>query len=140
MNQHHKVIAVFLVAVMGIWGCTQGPAGGSPEKIKTLETKVNKLEEDFKTAAAARDQARKKLSETEALANQLRGEHDKIANECTDLRGQLKNRTAERDTALLHFEGFRKSLKDLIGQTEASLAKPNSAPIITVSQPKNPGS
>src|SRR5882672_7091729 len=111
MTQHQKVLAVLVVALVGIWGCAQGPAGGaSAEKIKNLEAKVTRLEDDLKATATSRDQARKKLAETE--------------KERDDLQTQVCVRTAERDALTNHFESFRKGLKDLLGQTEAALGKP----------------
>ncbi len=97
-----------------------------------------RLEEDFRRAAAARDQFRKKLNENEQATTQLRQEFDVLQKDRDQLRAQLKTRTAERDSVAGQFDVFRKSLKDLIGQTEAALAKPPAPPIITVSQPKGP--
>lgn len=132
MSSHQKALAVLVVAVLGIWGCAQGPAGGSSaEKIRNLEAKVNRLEDDFKAATAARDQFRKKLGETEAAVAELRQQRD-------ELQTQLKSRTTERDTLTQQFDAFRKSLKDLIGQTESALGKPAAPPATTVTQTKAP--
>jgi chromosome segregation ATPase len=132
MTQYQRALGVLFVAVLGIWGCTQGPAGSAAaEKLKSLESKLNRVEDEFRAATAARDQFRKKLSEAE---NQL----DVMQKDRDDLRGQVKARTAERDALSQQFEVFRKTLKDLIGQTEASLAKPSPPPISTVSQPAVP--
>ena len=139
MTQYQRALAVLFVAVLGIWGCTQGPAGSAAaEKVKSLESKLNRVEDEFRAATAARDQFRKKLTEAENLSVQLRQELDAMQKDRDDLRGQVKARTAERDTLSQQFEVFRKRLKDLIGQTEASLAKPSPPPISTVSQPAVP--
>lgn len=129
MKQHQKALIVLIVAVLGIWGCAQGPSA-SAEKLKAIESRVARLEDDLKAATAARDQYRKKLAETETLAGQLQGDLD-------ETRTQLKARTGERDDLTQQFETFRKTIKDLIGQTEAALAKPKT-PVTTVSQPKTP--
>jgi septal ring factor EnvC (AmiA/AmiB activator) len=140
MTQYQRALAVLIVSVLGIWGCAQGPAGSAAaEKVKSLEAKLNRVEDEFRAATAARDQFQKKLSEAEILAVQLRQELDAMHKERDDLRGQVKARTAERDALSQQFEVFRRSLKDLIGQTEASLAKPSQPPVTTVSQPKAPG-
>jgi septal ring factor EnvC (AmiA/AmiB activator) len=132
MSSHQKALAVLVVAAVGIWGCAQGPAGGaSAEKVRTLEGKVNRLEEDFRTAANARDQFRKKLAETEAAVAEIRQQRD-------ELQVQLKGRTTERDALAQQFDAFRKSLKDLIGQTESALAKPAPVPATTVTKAKAP--
>ena len=139
MTHYQKGLAVLVVAVLGIWGCTQGPNGtAATDKLKTLETKVNRLEDDFRAATAARDQFRKKLTEAENLTALLRQEIETLQKDRDDLRGQVKTRTVERDSLSQQFDGFRKNLKDLIGQTEAALAKPSAPAITTVSQPKKP--
>lgn len=141
MSQYQKILAVLAVVMVGIWGCAQGPAGGaSAEKVKALENKVARLEEDFRAATAARDQFRKKLADTEAVAAQLRQEVDSltpVVKERDDLQALLKVRTTERDQLTNQFDGFRKSLKDLLGATEATLNKGN-VPANTVSKPKGP--
>ncbi len=137
MTQVQRALIVLLVATLGIWGCAQGP-GASAEKVKALEGKVARLEEDFRAAAAARDQFRKKLNENEQATAQLRQEFDVLQKDRDQLRAQLKTRTAERDSVAGQFDVFRKSLKDLIGQTEAAMSKPSAPPITTVSQPKGP--
>ena len=64
MTRANKALAILMVAAFGLWGCAQGPAHGpaAAEKIKALEGKCSKLEDDYKSVAAARDQLRKKLA------------------------------------------------------------------------------
>ncbi len=137
MTQVQRALVVLLVATIGIWGCAQG-TGGTAEKVRSLETKINRLEEDFRAAAAARDQFRKKLTEAEQATAQLRLEFDALQKDREELRTQLKTRTAERDSVTAQFDVFRKSLKELIGQTEAAMSKPAVPPVTTVSQTKGP--
>jgi septal ring factor EnvC (AmiA/AmiB activator) len=139
MTQYQKALAVLVVAVLGIWGCAQGPAGSaSADKMKNLENKLSRVEADFKAAATARDQFKKKLVDAENLTVQMRQELDAIQKEREELRTLVKTRTTERDNLSNQFEAFRKNLKDLIGQTEAALAKPANPPITTVSEAKTP--
>jgi regulator of replication initiation timing len=128
MSKYHQMIVVGVVMIVGIWGCSQS-SSGSPEKIKALEAKVNRLEEEFRSASAARDQLRKKLAEIEQEQAQLKLERE-------ELRSELKTRTAERDAVSGQFDQFRKSLKDLIGQTEAAIAKPSKPTVIPVGNTK----
>jgi len=128
MSKYPKMIVVGVVMIVGIWGCSQS-SSGSPEKIKALEAKVNRLEEEFRSASSARDQVRKKLAEVEQEQAQLKHERE-------ELRAELKTRTEERDTVTGQFDQFRKNLKDLIGQTEAAIGKPNKPAAIPVGNPK----
>ena len=60
MNRAGKLWMVLLVAAVGLWGCNQAASGanGQADKIKALQDKCVRLEDDFKSAATARDQAR----------------------------------------------------------------------------------
>ena len=132
MSNYQKVIGVGVVLIIGIWGCSESPSR-SAEKIKTLEAKVNRLEEDFRSASATRDQFRKKLAEMEQEQAQLKQERD-------ELQLTLKMRTTERDSITVQFDQFRTNLKELIGKTEAALAKPEKPIIITVGNNSKPNS
>lgn len=129
MNQAGKAMVVFAIAAMGLWGCAQGPAGGpSAERMRALEAKVSKLEEDFRGAVAARDQLRKKLTASEDEKGQLAKQVDQltlVAKERDELRQQLTARTTERDSVQTQFNEFRKGIKTLLGQVES----PSSLPI-----------
>jgi chromosome segregation ATPase len=125
MNQAGKAMVVFAIAAMGLWGCAQGPAAGgaSAERLRALEAKVTKLEEDFRGAVAARDQLRKKLTTAEEEKSQLAKQVDQlvlVAKERDELKVQLTARTTERDTLQNQFNDFRKGIKTLLGQTESS--------------------
>ena len=123
MTRYHKALGVFLVTLFGIWGCARGPAttpgNANNDKVKALEAKTAKLEEDLKNSLALKDQIRKKLSDSEDAQNQLQQEIERL----------VKIRTSERDQVQTQYEGFRKNIKELLGQAEAAL--PNAKPIGT---------
>src|SRR5215475_13374480 len=86
MNRAGKPLIVLLVAVVGLWGCSQATSGQSAaqaEKIKSLEAKCGKLEDDYKSAAAARDQARKRVSALEE-------ERAQMEEQATDMQKQIE--------------------------------------------------
>ncbi len=124
MNPATRASTVLLVSLLGLWGCAQGPtATAQAERIKSLDAKAARLEADFRTAAAARDQLRQQLIEAEA-----------VAKERDDLKAQLKLRISERDQVAAQYDSFRKTIKDLVGQAESSVLRfPNGEPVtITV--------
>jgi DNA anti-recombination protein RmuC len=130
MKPFLKALGVFLVAAFGLWGCAQGPGGSSTgDRLKALEAKNARLEEDFRTASATRDQLRKKLTATEEAQAQLQQEFDalktQLAKERDDLKSQLKQRIQERDNLQAQYDGFRRDLKELLGQAEAALNRTN---------------
>jgi hypothetical protein len=137
MRRSHKVLGFLLVAVLGAYGCARGPGASAGNKTAALEAKVQRLEEDFRAAAAARDSFRQKLVAAEQQQGTLQRHFDEQRD---SLQGQLKARTAERDHLQAHFDTFRKSLKDLLGQTETALGTPpgSTTPTLVGAQPALP--
>src|SRR2546429_9935501 len=72
VSRANRMLAVLVVASLGLWGCAQGPANnGHVERLRGLETKIAKLEDDFRAAVVVRDQLRKKLTQAEEQKAQL---------------------------------------------------------------------
>lgn len=151
MTRATKALTIMLVAMVGIWGCAQGSNSGpaAAERIKTLETKCGKLENDFKAVAQARDQLRKKLAEVEqeratlqqeaAKAQLLAEDHKDLVKNHADLRQQFNTRTSERDALQGQMEALRKGMRTLLGQAEAALApaaSPGTVEAMTTSNTK----
>jgi chromosome segregation ATPase len=130
MTRSHKILGFLFVMIVGVYGCAKGPAGGS-EKNPSLESKVQRLEEDFRAAASARDQFKQKLLAAEERQSQLQKQLDQdrasAVAERDALKAEVKARTTERDTLATQYDGFRKGLKELIGQAENALANPSAA-------------
>ena len=133
MSPANKAIVFFMVGSLGLWGCTKEPgANGSAnlEQIKSLETRIAKLEEDFRAAAAARDQFRQKLATVE-------DQRTKLEKAGEDLKNQLAARTTERDNLQNQYEAFRKNIRDLVGQAEAAAGQPPA--VISAMNAQTPG-
>jgi|SRR5579875_1379273 phage shock protein A len=135
MTRGGKALSVLLVVFLGLWGCARGPVGHSvqAERIRSLETKCAKLEDDYRSVAAARDQVRKQLAALESEKAQLQKElADKqaVIKERDALRQQVAARTNERDNLKLRCERLKKGLQELLGQDDAMLAAP-AAPTAT---------
>lgn len=129
MNRANKALVLLVVTVCGLWGCAQGPTNGAAtqERLKALETKCTKLEDDYRAVAAARDQLRKKLAaldeERTKLEQQLEVQQA-VAKERDELRQLLNVRTGERDATQVQFEIFRKNIRNLLGQADAAAVAP----------------
>jgi septal ring factor EnvC (AmiA/AmiB activator) len=136
MSQANKALIVLVVASLGLWGCAKGPANGpvSAERVRALENKIAKLEEDFQAAVHSRDQVRKQLAsvdeERKNLGQQL-AQLQAVVKERDELRQQLASRTAERDSLQGQFDQFRKGIKNLLGQAELPTGA-NVQPVTTV--------
>ncbi len=105
-------------------GLCQGPTGHSAaqaEKVRSLESKNAKLEEDYRAVATARDQARKRLGALEEERARLQKELEQakaVAKERDELREQVNTRTTERDAVQARCDRLKKGLQNLLGQED----------------------
>jgi septal ring factor EnvC (AmiA/AmiB activator) len=140
MTRANKALVILVVAALGLWGCAQGPAhsGANAERIKSLEGKVAKLEEDGKALTSARDQVRKKLAESEELRIKVQQELEQqqaaIAKERDELRTQLNARTTERDQTQAQFEQFRKGVRSLLLQADTAASESTAPPTASTTE------
>jgi uncharacterized coiled-coil DUF342 family protein len=144
MTRAHKALVIAVVATLGVWGCAKGPANGNAgaEKLKTLEDKNAKLEEDCHAATAARDQLRKQVQALELQRTQSQHQLDQlqqVAKERDGLRQQLETRTGERDALQAQFEQFRKGIRNLLGQADASAQSLSPQPVTSAAEAPAPG-
>lgn len=144
-----KLAGVVLVVTLGIWGCARKPADANGERVRTLEARCAKLEQDYRTVAQARDRARKDLTALEEENARLKSESTereslvkerdeavsrqekassqlyKRTAERDQLIRDLHVRTAERDTALNRYEKLRKTLQTIVAQDEGAQQQQN---------------
>jgi septal ring factor EnvC (AmiA/AmiB activator) len=125
MRRARKALVIAVVATLGVWGCAKGPAGGyaGADRIKTLEAKNAKLEEDCRVATTASEQLQKRVAALEQQRNQMQHKLEQlqlVTKERDGLRQQVEARTSERDALQVQFEQFRKGIRNLLGQAEAS--------------------
>ena len=121
MTRGEKIIGFILVLAAGVWGCAKAPesAGG---KGASIEAKAKKLEEDYRAAAAARDQFREKLLAVEDKLNAAETRATQLQTERDTLKTDLQSVATQ-------YEAFRKNLKTLLGQAEHALANPTTPPV-----------
>jgi len=128
MSQGKFVILLLVVGSLGVWGCAQSAGNGAnAERIRALETKIARLEDDFKASIAVREQLRKKLTSVEEERAQLSQQVDQlqaVVKERDNLKQQLTLRTSERDAVQNQFNNLCKGIKTLIGQMETSVTTP----------------
>jgi len=142
------LMVVMVTTLLGLWGCTQNSSSASSSaRLRELEARAARLEDDYKTAVAARDQARKKVNLLEEqraqLAQQLE-QLQRVARERDELRQQLTTRTVERDALQAGLLQFSRDLQNLatkvdqVAQGSGAAAPPASfvAPTAATNQPK----
>lgn len=135
MYRYHRALAVLLVSVFGLWGCSRAPSNtvadnGSAEKLKSVEGKLAKLEDEFRLANSSREQMRKKMNEAEEGQKQLQAQLDALKDTIKAKEDAIAKRTAERDQMVAQYESFRKNVKDLLFKAEEALAKPETTPTV----------
>jgi chromosome segregation ATPase len=135
MTRANKALIVLVVAAMGVWGCAQRPSPVGLERIKALEAKCSKLEDDYKAVATARDQARKKVADAEEQRAKLQQDSEQqqqqLVKERDDLKAQLAAKTTERDALQTQFDGFRKSVRSLLNQADSAAATLSAPPAVS---------
>ncbi|HUR54870.1 MAG TPA: hypothetical protein VMZ71_12110 [Gemmataceae bacterium] len=122
MNRTQKVTGFLFVALLGVYGCAKGPVADGGKA--AADAKVQRLEEDFRAAAAARDSFRQKLTQAEERQTALQRQIAAATVERDGLKAEVKARVTERDALQAHYDTFRKNIKELIGQAESSLTNP----------------
>lgn len=124
-----KIFIGLMCAGLVVLGCAKPSTqvvskSDSGDKLKSLEARVAKLEEDLRTAAAERDGAVARASSFEQKWKAETSRAIMFEKERDAARHALTSRTTERDTLQVQFDGFRKNLKELIGQAETA-SRPN---------------
>jgi hypothetical protein len=124
MNSTGKGLFILIaLASLGLWGCSQNQDGTTDAKLRELEARHVKLEEDYQAVVAANDNIRKRLATVEAqradLAKKVEG-LQLVVRERDELRHQLVTRTGERDAIHSQLVQFSKELHGLAGRIEAA--------------------
>lgn len=118
MIRTYKVLLIVGLTIFGVWGCgksTSTSEGGSPT------AKIAKLEDELKAATAARDSFRQKLADSENANRAESARYQALAKERDELQGKLARKGDEYKELQVQYDGFRKNLKELIGQAEVAI-------------------
>jgi chromosome segregation ATPase len=118
--------------MVGLWGCSQHSAPLSASaRLRELEAKNARLEDDYKLVAAARDQARTKVEEQRAqLLSQMEA-IEKITHERDDLKQNVVMRTAERDNVTSQLTQFGRDLQSLATKIELAVQTNGLSPSVS---------
>lgn len=125
MTRSLRILAFVLVTSLGAYGCMKAPTPTGA----TAGSKVQQLEDDYRNAITAREQLRQKLLAAESdAANNKKALEDAQAAATAErdaLKAELKARTGERDALQTQYDGFRKTLREMIGTADAAVGKLN---------------
>ena len=70
MSLGKKFLIILVAGSLGIWGCAQNQSANA-ERLRALENKIARLEEDFKASVAVREQLRKRLTAVEEALSRI---------------------------------------------------------------------
>ena len=136
MSRINKALTVFMVSVLGVWGCAKASPNSTAqtERIQALETKCTRLEDDYRTTAVARDQARKQASGLEQEKTQLEEQREQMQKEIDQLklvvkerdrlRQEVEARTTQRDALQVRCDKIKAGLRNLMSEDDAMLNLP----------------
>lgn len=136
-------LIVMLFSTLGLWGCAQQKNGSYASRLRDLEVRYGKLEDEHRAVAALSDRHHRRLVQLEkdliAQGEELKlvvAERDELKNLITvrtkereDARAQLKSRTQERDQVTGDLQQFHRDLQTLLGRMETALANPARGPV-----------
>jgi septal ring factor EnvC (AmiA/AmiB activator) len=120
MTRTHQTLAICGLFLVGLWGCTQS---GSADRIREMESRVGKLEEDLKATQTSRDVLKTRLL---ALEEQVRAETERrklVEKDRDNLTAQLHQKAAEKDTVVAHYDDLVKKLEGVLGQAKVVQAQ-----------------
>src|SRR5262245_13400093 len=132
------LLAIMLVSSLSLWGCTHQKNGANNAKIRELELRYTKLEEDYRVIVAANENHRKKLVQLETQRNELAQKVEELevaVKERDELKKQVAARTQERDSAQAQMMQFSKDLVALAGRIEAAANSATTTPGVVVATP-----
>jgi chromosome segregation ATPase len=129
MSRTNKALSVLVVSFLGLWGCAQGPTNstGQTERVKKLEDKCARLEEDFRLRSIERDDARKLAAGLEQDKTKLTDERARLQKELDQLKLVVKERDRLRQEVEIktaRCEKLKAGLKNLITEDDAMLTVP----------------
>jgi septal ring factor EnvC (AmiA/AmiB activator) len=127
---HKALLVVMVVATLGLWGCAQNPSNATTSaRIRDLEARNAKLEEDYRAAVTARDQLRKRLGTAEEQRTQQTEQLQVVTRERDELKQQVNVRGAERDVLHGQLIQLGKDLQSLAGRIEAATGSTLTPPV-----------
>jgi predicted RNase H-like nuclease (RuvC/YqgF family) len=118
---HSKILLVLAITTFGLWGCSQSgnDARSAAAKIRHLEYRNAKLEEDYRASIAEVTTLRKNLAtqvkQVEDVTRQNQ-ELQVVLKERDDLQQKLTTTEGDRDSLRVQMTTFGKELQALAGK------------------------
>jgi chromosome segregation ATPase len=94
-------LVVMLFSTLGLWGFAQQRNGSYAARLRDLENRYGKLEEDHRTIASLSDRHQRRIAQLEKERTELAEQVDelrKVAEEREGLRAQVADVSQQRDS------------------------------------------
>jgi outer membrane murein-binding lipoprotein Lpp len=121
------LLAAIVICSLSLWGCADQKSGAANNKIRELEIRHAKLEEDYRVILAANESNRRKIQQLETTRTDLTHKIEELqiaVVERDELRSQLATRTDERDNIQGQLVQFGKDLQSLANRAQAAAVRP----------------
>jgi len=132
-------LVVMLFSTLGLWGIAQQKNGAYASRLRDLETRHAKIEDDQKSFTQQSERNQRRIAALEVEKAELTqaveelkvvvAERDELKKQLTvrthernDLRTLLDARTQERDTKAQELKQFAQELQSLLGRMDSTIA------------------
>jgi len=132
-------LVVMLFSTLGLWGIAQQKNGAYTTRVRDLEARYTKIEDEQRSFAAQWDKSQRRIATLEVEKADLTQAIDELKTALNErdemrqqlqvrtqdrdtLRNQLVNRTKERDKVAQDLRQFSQDLQGLLGRMDDVLA------------------
>jgi len=126
-------VALLMIGVSALWGCSKTKIHPQA-RIRHLESRNRKLEEDYRATMAECVQLRKKLAnslkQSEGLDERIE-ELQSAAEQRDQLQQQVEVCLAQRDAVQVQMKRFQRDLESLVGRVQQVTGSSSNATLAT---------
>ena len=111
-------LVVMLFSTLGLWGLAQQKNGSYAARLRELEGRYVKIDEDHRTLASLSDRHQRRINQLEKERGELTEQVEdlrKIAQECDALKAQVADLSKSRDTLKVQLSSTARERDELRG-------------------------
>lgn len=112
-------LVIMLFSTLGLWGCAQQKNGSYASRLRDLENRYTKLEDDYRALINLSERHQRRITQLEKERTELTAKVEdmqKVAEERDELQTKLTATTRQRDTLQVQLSGRTRERDELAGQ------------------------
>lgn len=112
-------LVVMLFSTLGLWGCSQQKNGSYASRLRDLESRYTRLEEDHRAVVSLGERHQRRIGQLEKERTELTTKVDelqKIADDREELQGRLAALSKQRDGLQVQLSGRTRERDELVTQ------------------------